>query len=430
MDPTVLALGSPEPIWSLLVAALLGFLIGLERERKRETQGSIFAGIRTFPLIAVFGAIVGQLTLLQGNLVLFAGFLAMTVLVALAYWRESSGEKVGGTTEIAVLVAFGLGIMTTIDSMVVALAGAVIITTILSMRKELRRLSTAITREDLFAVVQFAAVTLVVLPLVPDETLGPWGVWNPRTIWLEVVLISGISFVGYVAIKAVGARGGSWLSGVLGGLASSTAVMLTFSRRSKLNPLLSGIFAFGALLASAASVPRLLLIIGVVKPDMIIPTLLPLLTIMLLTVAGAFMTLRRRSEQNIDDIKVSNPFELRTALEFGLLFALILLITQAAQVYLGEGGIYLASVLGGLTRPEAIALSLGKQVSEGLDTVIAVRGISLAVAVNSVFKGVLGMALGSRAFGRTTLLILVIAGLAAIAVAWLLPVLTFTLPPG
>jgi uncharacterized membrane protein (DUF4010 family) len=430
MDPSLSVFGSPEAIWSLLVAALLGFLIGLERERKRETQGSIFAGIRTFPLIAVFGAVVGQITLLQGNLVLFAGFLAMTVLVALAYWRESSGEKVGGTTEIAVLVAFGLGVMTTIDSMVAALAGAVIVTTILSMRKELRRLSTAVTREDLFAVVQFAAVTLVVLPLIPNETFGPWGVWNPRTIWLEVVLISGISFVGYVAIKAVGARKGIWLSGVLGGLASSTAVMLTFSRRSRLNVPLSSVFAFGALLASAASVPRLLLIIGLVQPDMVIPTLLPLVVLMLLTIAGAFLALRNQAERNVDDIKVSNPFELRTALEFGLLFALILLITRAAQEYLGTSGIYLASVLGGLTRPEAIALSLGKQASEGLDVVVAVRGISLAVAVNSVFKGILGVWLGSRSFGRTTVIVLAVAGAAAIAIAWLLPVITFTMPPG
>jgi uncharacterized membrane protein (DUF4010 family) len=430
MDPTLSVFGSPEAIWSLLVAALLGFLIGLERERKRETQGSIFAGIRTFPLIAVFGAVVGRLSLQQGSLILVSGFLAMTVLVGLAYWRESAGEKVGGTTEVAILVAFGLGVMTTIDSMIAALAGAVIVTTILSMRKELRRLSSAITREDLFAVVQFAAVTLVVLPLIPSENYGPWGVWNPRTIWLEVVLISGISFVGYVAIKAVGARRGIWLSGVLGGLASSTAVMLTFSRRSKLNKALSGVFAFGALLASAASVPRLMLIIGLVQPEMVLPTLLPLLVIMLLTVAGAFLAMRRRPDRDIDDIRVSNPFELRTALEFGMLFALILLITRAAQEYLGTSGIYLASVLGGLTRPEAIALSLGKQASEGLDTTIAVRGIVLAVAVNSVFKGALGVWLGSAAFGRTAVIVLVVAAVAAIATAWLVPVTSFTIPMG
>src|SRR5690554_2906438 len=191
--------GSLTAIWSLLLAALLGFLIGLERERKREMTGSIFAGVRTFPIIAVFGAIIGQLTAGYGVAVLVIGFISVTVMAALAYWRESAGEKIGGTTGFTVLVTFGLGAFASLNLIGAALAGAVIVTGLLSMRQELRDLSNTVTRQDLFAVVQFAAVSLIVLPLVPNESFGPWGVWNPRAIWIQVVLISGISFLGYVA---------------------------------------------------------------------------------------------------------------------------------------------------------------------------------------------------------------------------------------
>lgn len=427
MSSFTLDVGSPDVIWSFLVAALLGFLIGLERERKRELTGSIFAGIRTFPLIAVFGAIVGHLSIIAGTAVLVVGFLAMTVLVALAYWRESSGQKIGGTTEVAILVAFGLGVIASIDTMVGALAGAVIATGILSLRKELRNLSTAVSQEDLFAVVQFATVSLVVLPLVPNESFGPWGVWNPRVIWLEVVLISGISFVGYVAIKIAGARRGIGLSGILGGLASSTAVMVTFSRRSKQNTALSRMFAVGALLASAAMVPRLIVILWVVQPNLLLPTLIPFGVLFLLTIVGSLL-LGRPNSSDVDEVRITNPFELRTALEFGLLFAIVLLVARAAQEYFGAGGIYLASVLAGITRPEAIALSLANQVSQGLDVTVAVRGVAIAVAVNSVFKAGLGVAFGSRPFGRAVFTTLLVAGAASVAAAWLLP--TDLLTPG
>lgn len=249
-----MGIASTSFIWSFLVATLLGFLIGLEREGKRESTGTIFAGVRTFPLIAVFGAVSGQISTLTSNLLLFASLAAMALLIGLAYWRESAGHKLGGTTGVAALVAYGLGVLAGLEQYVAALAGAVITTGLLSLRQELRTLIGALTREDLLAVVKFAAVSLVILPLVPDASLGPWGVWNPRTIWWLVVLISGISFIGYVAVKWIGPRRGMGLSGLLGGLASSTAVTLSFSRLSRLSrdqPALGNVVAVGVIAASA-----------------------------------------------------------------------------------------------------------------------------------------------------------------------------------
>src|SRR5690625_2728634 len=160
--------GPAGVIWTLLIATLLGFLIGLERERKRETRGSIFAGIRTFPLIALFGAIAGNLNAIAGPWPLVASILAMAALVSLSYWRESMGSKVGGTTGVAAFVAFGLGVLAGSEMVVPALAGAVLATAVLSMRDELRSLSTAVTRADLFAAVPFSPLYLEALPLLPD----------------------------------------------------------------------------------------------------------------------------------------------------------------------------------------------------------------------------------------------------------------------
>lgn len=420
--------GPLTAIWSVLLAALLGFLIGLERERKRDTHGSIFAGIRTFPIIAVFGAIIGQMSVGFGPSILVAGLAATTVMAALSYWRESAGEKVGGTTGFTVLVTFGLGAFASLSFVGAALAGAIVVTGLLSMRKELRDLSHTVTQQDLFAVVQFAAVSLIVLPLVPNETFGPWGVWNPRTIWLQVVLISGISFVGYLSMKLAGPQRGATLSGVLGGFASSTAVVLTFSRRSKEIPQLSGTFVFGALAGSAAGIVRVFLIILLVEPRLAAAALIPLATILIVCAIGAFVSRLRARETDSEGITVSNPFELRTALEFALLFAVILLVTRAAGEFFGTGGIYVASLLGGLIRPDAIALSLTGSTFEAIDLAVAVRALIMAIGINNLFKAAVGATLGSPAFRRGIMVTLVVAAVIGVAVSWLVPPLEFQWP--
>ena len=428
MDLAFPEYGSLTAIWSLLLAAMLGFLIGLERERKRELTGSIFAGVRTFPIIAVFGAIIGQLTAGYGAAVLVIGFVSVTVMAALAYWRESAGEKIGGTTGFTVLVTFGLGIFSSLNLVGAALAGAIVVTGLLSMRKELRTFSTSVTSQDLFAVVQFAAVSLIVLPLVPDETLGPWGVWNPQAIWLQVVLISGITFLGYVAMKLAGPSRGAALSGILGGFASSTAVMLTFSRRSKEVPELTGTFAFGALAGSATSLIRIFIIIVLVEPSLAIAGMLPLGSILLICAGGALFSRLRGSDPSTEGLTISNPFELRMALEFAVLYAAILLVTRAAGEFFGTGGVYLASALGGLIRPDAIALSLTGSTFATLELDVVVRALTLAIAVNCLFKAAVGASLGSRQFARSVVATLVIAAAVSVAISWLVPPLQFELP--
>ena len=409
---------SANAISSFLIATLLGFLVGLERERKREVRGSIFAGIRTFPLIALLGAISGQLSGEVGTVMIPLGFAVLGALLGLAYWRTSAGEKVGGTSEIAALVTLGLGVIAGLGHFTIALAGAVITTGVLSLRDELRQLSRALSHEDLFAAVQFAAVSLVILPLVPDRPLGPWGVWNPHTIWLQVVLISGLSFVGYLMVKLVGTARSIGLGGLLGGLVSSTAVTLSYSRRSRTHPALNLLLAVGVLLASAVMAPRILILLGIVAPDLVVPALPPLATLFTLTLVSCALLYRLSRKQPVDELELANPFELRTALQFAVVFALILLAARAAEVFLGESGVYLASIVAGLTRPDAMALTLGQQVQLGLDPAVAARGLTLAVVSNTLFKAGLALSLGTRHFGRAVMVPLLLAAIAAVAMAW------------
>lgn len=407
-----------EIIWSFLVAGLLGFLIGLERERKREMVGSIFAGVRTFPLIALFGAITALLSREAGSAIMVVGFAAMAVLIGLAYWRETAGEKVGGTTEVAAFVTYGLGVFAGLGFFAAALAGAVITTGILSLRKELRRFTQALSSEDLFAVVQFAAVSLVILPLVPNTELGPWGVWNPRQIWLLVVLISGISFIGYVAVKVVGPRRGIGISGLMGGLASSTAVTMSFTHRSRVQPVLANTFAVGVLGATAVSAPRLLVLLAIVEPSLVLPASIPLGTLFVGTSLIALF-LSRRPIPDDRGPAVSNPFELVTALQFAVVFAAVLLLTRAAEVYLGEGGVYFASALAGVAQMDAITLSLGRQAQGTLAAAVAVKGLALALAANCVFKGGLAYSLGGRRFGVIVLSAFLAVGALTVAATWI-----------
>ena len=408
---------SDSAIWSMLVAILVGALIGLERERKRERAATLFAGVRTFTLIALLGGVTGILTDPLGVAPLLLAFGALSVLVSLGYWRESAGDKLGATTGVAALVTFGLGVLAGLDGYVPALAGAVLVTGVLSLREELHGLAGGLTRDDLLAVVRFAAVSLVVLPLVPNEPLGPWEVWNPRTIWLLVVLISGVSFAGYVAIKWVGAKRGIGLSGLLGGLASSTATTLSMAERTRDAPALAPTFAIGTLAASAVAAPRLLVLIGVVRPPLLPYALVPLgAAFAVLTAIGLWIA-RHQSDAG-SDITLTNPFELRPALQFAALFAIIALLVRAAQEWLGTSGVLAASALAGITQLDAIALSLAEQARGGLDPVLAGRALGFAFAANGLFKALLARTVGGRGLGRRVLPALLIAAVAAAAAGW------------
>ncbi len=408
------------------VALSLGFLIGLQREyaeySEDEAGHDMFAGVRTFALLGLSGCTAAYLAELAGSQWVFiAALLALGALIALAYfltaWRT---REVGLTTEVAALLTVLAGALCFFDQLALAVALGVGTTVLLALKFELQTLVRAITRDDVYATLRFAVITAIVLPILPDRSFGPppFDVLNPYRIWLMVVLISGISFLGYILIKLVGGRRGIGLTGFLGGLASSTAVTLSFSQRSHDRTDLAKPFALAVIVAWTVMFPRILVEVGVVN-SRLLPLLWP--PIVAAGAVGvlyaALLYFRQRADEE-NEIAFTNPFALGPAIKFGLLYAGILFLSRAAVISpLGNTGIYVSSVLSGLVDVDAITLSLAQlsSVSGGLDAKVAVRAIVLAAMSNTAVKGAIVVLAGSRGLRRILLpgfLVILVVGIA------------------
>ncbi len=404
---------SYEPFVSLGVALAAGLLIGMERQQSAtgKEADNLLGGARTHPLVALIGASAMLLSRQLGVVALAVGLLAVASFLVVSFLDDVRKDRARGlTSEIAFLLSFSLGalalsqgVIEPADRRFIAVASiAVVATLLLSIKPSLHSVMAKASKEDVFATLKFLLVAVVVLPLLPDRTFGPLDVLNPRNLGLMVVLIAGISFVGYLAIRILGARRGLGLTGLVGGLVSSTAVTLSFSGRAKEETRLHASFALAVVLASSVMFLRVLLEVAVVNRE-----LLPRLAIPMgaMAVGGALASalLYRRSrklEATLPEIQFSNPFELSSALKFAALFGFILLVSKAATTYFGAGATYLAGLLAGTTDVDAITLSMARLVKGGLAPEVAVTTILIAVASNSVVKASMATVVGGWAFGR------------------------------
>jgi uncharacterized membrane protein (DUF4010 family) len=393
------------------VALFIGILVGLQREYAHdlddETGQKSFAGVRTFALMGLAGCAAAMAAdILESPLVLIGLLLPIGALIAIAYYVLATRGSVGITTEVAAVVTMLAGALCFWDQLAIAVALGVTTTALLSLKIELHGFAARLTREDMLAVLKFAIITAIILPILPNENYGPppLDVFNPYKIWLMVVLISGISFLGYGLFKLVGSRRGTGLTGLLGGLVSSTATTLSFSQRSHKSGQLAKPFALAIIIAWTIMFARVLVEVGATHYALLDKLWLPL-------VAGAvagllycvYLYLAPRADDE-EDVQVSNPFELRPAITFGILYGLILLVARAAQVYLGDTGIYLSSIASGLADVDAITLSMTELSSSGnLALPTAARAIVLAVVANTVVKGGIVLASGSKPLRRAVL---------------------------
>ncbi|MBN1920315.1 MAG: MgtC/SapB family protein [Anaerolineae bacterium] len=389
-------------------ALAIGLLIGLEREHaaSRE-QEKIFAGVRTFPLLSLAGCAAMLLSEALNSPLPFAASAGLIgLLIAIAYAVGARQGQIGMTSEVSAVITFLLGAMCYGEQFALAAAITVATMVLLSLKPEMRTLAQKLSQEDIYATLKFAVITAIVLPVLPDRTFGPLEVLNPHKIWLMVIFISGISFLGYFLIKIVGPRQGIGLTGLLGGLASSTAVTLSFSQRSTQERTLAKPFAMAIMIAWTVMFIRVLVVVSALNRALLTQLWLPLglaAGIGLGYCGYLFLAQRTHETSNID---FANPFDLGPAMKFGLLYAGILFAAKAAQVYLGEAGIYLSSIVGGLTDVDAITLSLSQlsnSVAGGLDTAIAARGIVFACISNTVVKGGMVLASGARELRRALL---------------------------
>ncbi|NIS82053.1 MAG: DUF4010 domain-containing protein [Anaerolineales bacterium] len=396
-----------EPWWRFGVALLIGALIGLEREFVQQRMGEQdFAGIRTFSLMALLGAIGAHLSKDFGLLPFLAVYVGLILLVWASYIGEVFRQHEEGiTTEVVALIVPLLGGMVIWGEFELASALAVITALVLALKPTLHNLARRMSAKDLRATLEFAIITAVVLPLLPNNNFGPFNVLNPRLIWLLVVLVSGIGFLGYVLIKILGAEQGVGVTGVLGGLVSSTATTVSFSGRSKGNPELSPILTQGILLTSSVMFPRVMVEVAVVYPPLLGIVVVPILAMLAVSLGLVFFLRRSRrggETEERKEVDVSNPLRLTTAITFALAFVVVLIVVRVANELFGDAGVYIASAITGVTDVDAITLSASELASFGqIQPHVAGLAIILATLVNTVAKGVMAWVLGSKELRRT-----------------------------
>ncbi|WP_297699550.1 MgtC/SapB family protein [uncultured Fibrobacter sp.] len=403
--------------YRLAAAVGIGLIIGMQREHTYFDQSDRHpAGVRSFTLVALGGAMTAFLSDLMGGVAPFVtgfivvGMLLMASHVAFAIGhrpQDGSGPVVGNdgiTTSIAVLVVYLLGALSWYGRLLESCVIVVVMLWVLSAKQQLHDFAKKLSKEDILATVKFAVISILILPFLPNQAYGPPGleVLNPHTIWLFVVFISGIGFVGYVLIKLVGPGKGIWLTGLLGGLASSTALTLNLAGRSRENEDYASDFTLGIVLSWAVMYVRLYLICVFLSNSLAAPLALPLLAPVVPTLAYAFyLKVKESRDHRSRNSDFSNPFKLLPAIKFGVVFTCVMFVANAARVYLGAGALLACSFLGGAAEMDAVAFSvIDMNLKAGLPVRELVLAFLFASLANTLTKGGLVLFLGAKSMRR------------------------------
>ncbi len=379
------------------ISLLLGLLVGLQRE---YTESGM-PGLRTFPLITVLGSVAAILAAEFGGWIVAAELLGLVVVLAFPNIVRIRGRDPdpGITTDVAVLLMYGVGALVVVGPVPVAVAVGGGVAVLLHFKLEMHRFAKRLGDADLRAIMQFALITCIILPILPDEQYGPppLNVFNPFETWLLVVFIVGMSLGGYIAYKFLGRDAGILLGGVLGGLVSSTATTLSYARQARNEPRLLQPAAVVIMIASTVVFVRVLVEVAVVARSILIQTLVPAVIVMALMAIPALFVWRGVRREHGELPEQGNPTELKSAVLFAGLYLLVLLALAAAKEFIGQGALYPVAILSGLTDMDAITLSTGRMAQNGsLAGEQAWRLILTAFLANLVFKAGLAGMLGSR----------------------------------
>lgn len=398
-----------ETLWHLLAATLIGFAVGLERERAhRERQASTIGGLRTFTLIGLLGAAaaLGQAAWLAP-----LGFVAVGGLAVFTLSKNHDA-----TSQVAALLVYVLGVLCGLGLVLPALFAGILQVVFLAFREELHAFVGRWQQQEIEAALLLTLLLGVVYPLLPDSNYGPYGVWNPREIWRVVLLVAGVNFAGYLSLRLLGSKG-LWAAALLGGLVSSTAVTLSMASQSRANPAKAPLWASGVLLASQMMLLRILLWVSIPSS-----ALLGLLWLPVLVWFGwgllAALWLARQDSTTSQAVPVQNPLQLTSAIAFAAVYALIKLLTKGGLEVFGNAGVYVVSAISGIADVDAITLSLAQlAANHQLGLQVAALAILLATLSNTLFKS--SLALGGKGLGLYVLVGLVPGGLLALVALWL-----------
>lgn len=392
------------------LAIILGALIGSERERIQQRLNiHEFGGIRSFIFIAIAGFFASFLGQQLGNWFIGLMFGIVVIFIIIGYIHKAFREgKPGITSELGAVMTFIVGILCYFDASTATIAG-IVTAVVLSIKEPLHNFVQKIKDEEFFATLEFALLAFVILPLLPNRTIDPWNVINPYEVWLLVVFMLGISFIGYILNRVIGTGKGIVLTGLIGGIVSSTAVTQSMSVRSKTAPRYHSILAAATIGASCIMFIRVLIVVATLNRNLLPSLVWPIggmLLAIAITVVWNIRNLKKgeSSGQEQETIIKESPFKLVPAIKFGCFFVFILLVSEWAKAYLGTGGIYLTAVLTGFVDIDPFMLSMIKiSVDDPAFLPIASKAIPVAVMSNMVVKTVIPFIFGNREFALRVL---------------------------
>jgi uncharacterized membrane protein (DUF4010 family) len=394
-------------------AIALSVLLGLEREQHKKVHNNAsFAGVRTFSLIGLLGALAFYLV--DTSILLFSLIAGTTFAIIVASYVVTALKfgRIGVTTEIAAIITFLIGGLCVSEKYVFAVSLALLTLAVLYFKTPLHTWAKNIKDSEFLATIKFMIIAFVILPLLPNQGYGPYEIFNPYIIWLMVVFISGISFASYILIRVLGPKKGIGLTGFLAGLISSTALTMSFSKESRENKSIVNPYAFAVIVASTAMFFRVLLEVSVLNRDLLSHVVLPVVLMAVFGIVGAlFLILKKeKGEEKVSRetvgsaYKLKNPFRIFPALKFGFFFALVLFVAKFGQIYLGDKGLYLVSLVSGLVDVDAITVSISRLPV----TDASIQALTLAMISNTFFKGLIFAIFGSK---KVAVKVLVVFGL-------------------
>ncbi|NEZ03648.1 MgtC/SapB family protein [Wenzhouxiangella sp. XN201] len=408
----------------LAVALAIGLLIGIERgwQRRDTEEGQRVAGLRTYSLIGLLGGVVGIMSQDGGYLLIGLVFVGLAIASATAYMATTrAGHDFGITSETAALATYLLAVLAGVGEIALAAAAAIVMALLLGYKESLHGLLNTLRREELTAGLKLLLISVVLLPILPNRGFGPWEALNPFVIWWMVVLIAAISFFGYIAIRVAGPRRGIVFGGLFGGMASSTATTLAFARIGAREGSLSSVLAAGILLACGSMIARMMIVATVIHAPLLEIIWLPAVVLLVTTLlpVAAYLAHRPHGEKGDGDATLlRNPMELKSALLFGALLAVVMLLGKALSAWAGDLGLWALAAASGIADVDAITLSLSRMSQSEISLQVAVIGIMIAASANSLTKGGMALAIGGRALGWRVLLPLGTGALLSLLVAF------------
>jgi uncharacterized membrane protein (DUF4010 family) len=412
-----------ETLYFLLVALAIGLLIGVERgwQERESEEGQRIAGVRTYGLIGLLGGVFGLLAKLFSPLVLALGFIAVALVVGAIFLAKQREDGDWGITSlVAALLVFVLGSIAASGELLVAASTAVIAVMLLSYKPQLHHLISRLQVDELRAGIKLLLISVVMLPVLPDRGYGPWQALNPYQIWLMVVVIATISFIGYFAVKIGGARRGILFTGLFGGLASSTAVTLHLSRLGRHSHEVIPVAASGILIACGTMYLRMLIVVAVLAPALLAPLWMPVSVMAAVTYLPLLWYRRHALNASLGTASnLQNPLELKVALTFGAVLTAVMLLSVALRQAYGDAGLMTLAAVSGIADVDAMLLSLVGMTGDSLAPRLFVMGCVIAAGVNSLVKGLMSWMIGGRALGLRAAGPLMLAGPLGIMLSWL-----------